>query len=52
MRFPTGDKNFENIASNIVGYSNDERVEILRRKNAADMHVGNFEAHTRQHEQE
>ena len=39
MRFPMGEKNFKNIASNIVGYSNAERAEGQRPKHADDMDV-------------
>ena len=37
MRFSMGEKNFEKMASNLVGYSNDGRVQVQRLKHANDM---------------
>jgi hypothetical protein len=56
LRFSMGEKNFEKIAANIVGYSNDERVKAQRAKHANDMDVDNLEAQkvqtaTQDHEQ-
>ena len=50
MRFSMGEKNFDKIASNIVGYSNDERVKKQRAKHSDDMDVDNLEAHRQQTE--
>ena len=44
MRFSMGEKDFETIVSNIVGYSKDERVKKQRAKHSDDMDVDNLEA--------
>ena len=52
MRFSMGEKNFEKIAANIVGYSNDERVRAQRVKHSNGMDVDNIEAAKQQREQD
>jgi len=51
MRFSMGEKNFEKMASNIVGHSNGERVQVQRLKHANDMDVDNLEAAKQQQEE-
>ena len=52
MRLSMGEKNFDKIASNIAGYSNDERAKAQRVKHANDMDVDNLEAQKHQQEQD
>ena len=47
-----GEQNFEHIAANIVGYSNDERVRARRVKHSNDMDVDNLDAHNGKQGQE
>ena len=39
MRFSMGEKDFDKVATNIVGYSNEERVKQQRAKGPDDMDV-------------